>query len=215
MNYLLSILSSVVTSSVLTATLVFLSKTWMSERIKNSIKNEYDVKLEEHKNKLKKDTDKEIETIKSDLMRFAQKDKIRFEIIYKRRIEIIETVHKLIRDIHESTRKYITIGKNSANNGEELKNYVCEQLFSLKDYYGVNSIFLPKEIGEFILTINDKMHSIIADFDAYIINESLSNPSQSKEKWIELYKLLETEIPLIYQKMRECFRDLIGTTEQE
>lgn len=52
-DYILSILSSVVVSGALVAVLIWLSREWMSSRIKGSIQHEYDQKLEAHKAQLK------------------------------------------------------------------------------------------------------------------------------------------------------------------
>ena len=53
LNSVVTILTSAGVSSVLTAGLLWISKTWMEERLKNSIKSEYDHKIEDHKAILK------------------------------------------------------------------------------------------------------------------------------------------------------------------
>lgn len=49
----ISVISSVTVSSALVGIVLFLSKSWITERLKNSIKHEYDQKLEVHKAQLK------------------------------------------------------------------------------------------------------------------------------------------------------------------
>ena len=52
-DYIISILSSAVVSGALVGILIWLSREWMSARIKGSIQHEYDQKLEAHKAQLK------------------------------------------------------------------------------------------------------------------------------------------------------------------
>jgi ABC-type bacteriocin/lantibiotic exporter with double-glycine peptidase domain len=45
LSTILSVLSSLATSAIVSVGVVWLTKTWISERLKNSIKIEYDAKL--------------------------------------------------------------------------------------------------------------------------------------------------------------------------
>ncbi len=67
LEFILEILPSATVSGLLTAALLFLTRSWVSERLKNSIKNEYDLKLETHKSELKARLDSDIETHKAQL----------------------------------------------------------------------------------------------------------------------------------------------------
>ncbi|WLE97212.1 MAG: hypothetical protein QTN59_21385 [Candidatus Electrothrix communis] len=55
------ILASITSSTVITGILAFLFRTWISERLKGAIKNEYDEKLETHKANLRAETEVELE----------------------------------------------------------------------------------------------------------------------------------------------------------
>ena len=52
-----TIFTSILSSSVIAAALVWLTRSWISERLKNSIRYEYDQKLESHKSQLKHESD--------------------------------------------------------------------------------------------------------------------------------------------------------------
>ncbi|WP_020585849.1 hypothetical protein [Desulfobacter curvatus] len=80
-DIILSTISSVTISGLLTAGLIFLSKSIISERLKNAIKNEYDLKLENYKNKLKFDSDVTIEKLKADLQIAATDHNSRLSMI--------------------------------------------------------------------------------------------------------------------------------------
>jgi len=61
---LVTMFASASVSAAITAILVWLWKTWISERLKNAIKHEYDQKLESHKARLQAEHDRDIETLK-------------------------------------------------------------------------------------------------------------------------------------------------------
>ena len=59
---------------MLSGVLIWLSKNWITERLKNAIKHEYDTKLELHKALLSVAISKEVETLKSRLQFEAGKE---------------------------------------------------------------------------------------------------------------------------------------------
>lgn len=64
-EYILSVVSSATVSGLLTAALVFLSKSWISQRIKNSIEHEYAEKLTGYQAQLKAENDAALEKLKA------------------------------------------------------------------------------------------------------------------------------------------------------
>lgn len=70
-DYIISILSSVVVSGALVGILIYLSREWMSARIKGSIKHEYDQKLVAHKAQLKAENDVALLELRSTIEREA------------------------------------------------------------------------------------------------------------------------------------------------
>lgn len=70
-DYILSILSSAAVSGALVAALIWLSREWMSTRIKGSIQYEYDQKLEAHKSQLKAENEVSFLELKSSIEREA------------------------------------------------------------------------------------------------------------------------------------------------
>jgi hypothetical protein len=70
-SYILTIVTSVGASGLLTAGLIYLTKAWITERVKNSIKHEYDVKLESHKAVLKAEQEAALERMRADNAQLA------------------------------------------------------------------------------------------------------------------------------------------------
>ena len=66
-EFVTTILASASVSAALTATIIWLAKSWIGERIKGAIQHEYNQKLESHKAVLKVEHDRDLEQLKSDL----------------------------------------------------------------------------------------------------------------------------------------------------
>lgn len=91
---------------------VFLAKNWFLERLKNSIKHEYDVSLEKFKSELKIESDKELEEIKAILKK--QTD-VSLED-YRFQIEIRK---KWLNDVMEASIEYLSLVRGQINTVQE------------------------------------------------------------------------------------------------
>jgi len=108
--WLLSILASASVSVALTAALVWLSKTWISERVKGAIEHEYAQKLETFKSQLKAQNDVAIEQLKTSntqLLAVHTSASNTFGSIHgvahERRLKGIEAVWGAILDVRNET----------------------------------------------------------------------------------------------------------------
>lgn len=94
--------------SLLLGLVLFLAKNWVLERLKNSIKHEYDKSLEQFKGDLKIENDKELEEIKALLKK--QTD-VNLED-YRFQIEIRK---KWLTDIKDESTRYLGSIKEQTN----------------------------------------------------------------------------------------------------
>ncbi|MCP5518235.1 MAG: hypothetical protein H7A45_13355, partial [Verrucomicrobiales bacterium] len=62
-----SVIAGIASGGLTGAAVVWLAKSILSERIKNSIKHEYDIRLEVHRSSLKSELDRQIEVFRSQL----------------------------------------------------------------------------------------------------------------------------------------------------
>ena len=65
--FVLQLIASAGVNAALSSLIIWITKSWISERLKQSIKHEYDQKLEIHKAQLKAESDVEIERLKCQL----------------------------------------------------------------------------------------------------------------------------------------------------
>lgn len=187
---ILSIISSTTVSGLLTAALIFLFKSIISERLKNAIKNEYDLQLEHYKDKLKFESDTNIEKLKTQLQIATNE--------HKSNLTMIE---------HINNTKFSRIDSDRA---EAIKNLYFN-LFEL-EYSGLNlneSLGnlnpLDEDISQKALTINNELttHFNIASEKA-MNNLSLYAIYFNNELFSELYNTIDSFIIDTKKIMDKC-----------
>jgi hypothetical protein len=162
MNELLTFLSSVAASATLSGLLLWLFKNWVSERLKNAIKYEYDQKLESYKTELQAKADWDLEEIRAELARARESDLERLRTELNRSSE--DRARKLERLLRHYERQVEEFYGPLWNMVHQL--YVCnhtksqlvsgvrgEQISKVEEYYQ-NAYFGPlhNEIREIIKT---------------------------------------------------------------
>ena len=88
--------------------MIWLTKSWISERLKNSIKNEYDEKLETHKAQLKAQADIESERLRSQLSIAATEHQVKFSSLHDKRAEVIAELYGLLVQAHWDAGSFIS-----------------------------------------------------------------------------------------------------------
>ena len=121
-DFLLTIISSAAVSAALSGLLLWITKTWIGERLKNAIKAEYDTKLESHKAQLKAEFDKQVETHKSQLKAAADVEVERlkstlsiaaaernttFAQLNTRRVNVIADTYARLKKLHDCVANYV------------------------------------------------------------------------------------------------------------
>lgn len=145
-DYILSIITSASVGAFLAGLLLFLAKSWISERLKNAIKSEYDQKLETYKAELKAESDIATENLKSRLSIAATEHQVRFSRLHETRAEVIAETYALLRDLYEKVADYVKIFEPAGDRPkEERRKDVVNALNALRAYYPKKQIFLPKE----------------------------------------------------------------------
>ncbi|MCX9722603.1 hypothetical protein, partial [Vibrio cholerae] len=151
-DIILTILASVTASSVASAVIVWLSKTWITERVKSSIKHEYDLKLESYKAKVEIEKTAAIENIKSALKDSTFKRELRFSMLHGKRSEVISDLHAHLQDTIMFLRHYYDA---SCSHGDFDK--LNESTLKLSNFLRVNRLFLPDDIEVKVDDLCDKI----------------------------------------------------------
>jgi hypothetical protein len=100
-DLIVTIITSASVSAVLAGALVWLSKTWIGERLKNAIKHEYDQKLELHKARLKGEYDSSLARLNADLSDLTAERDARRDYEYEARKRLYEQYEPLLFQLVE------------------------------------------------------------------------------------------------------------------
>jgi LPS O-antigen subunit length determinant protein (WzzB/FepE family) len=86
---------------------MFLVKSWITERLKNAIKHEYDVRLESHRAQLKAEQDVELERLKSSLSIAAAERNVAFSRLNERRVEVIAAIYAKLQRLYSAVEDHL------------------------------------------------------------------------------------------------------------
>ncbi len=221
-DFLLTIISSSIVSAILAGFLLWLTKAWVGERLKNAIKAEYDSKIETHKALLKAEYDKQLEThkvqlksqadvelekLKASLAIAASEQNTTFAHLHDRRVDVIATTYAGLRKLHVCVLDYVKIFEVSGGSSrKERRDEVVKVSGDFYPNFLQNQIFLPKRIAELIENANRELIRISNQFTF-----SVDMPQDPNfDKWIEITEKLDNEFKLALEGLEAELRRELG-----
>jgi len=226
-NYFVPILLA---NGVFTGFIVWISKAWISERLKNSIKNEYDQKLETHKAQLKaqvdteterlkaqlkSQSDTETERLKSDLHIMASEHQVRFSGLHNRRAEVIAEVYEQLVQAYWDGASFASPAEFSGEPTKQEKYRTAMQ--SLGDFYRnfeKKRIYIPEEVCLLIDPLVEEMRMKIIMYGTYLDYEGpgmLDHTMREKHRvWMESWAYFNKEVPIARRALEQELRSLLG-----
>lgn len=208
------IIASVVSSVLVSGVVVWFSKTWISERLKNAIKNEYDQKLETHKAQLKAANDIELEKFRSRLNILATERQIEYSKLYEKRADAITEVYGLLNDVYtwiqEYTKVFVPAGDLPI---EERRRKASEAYNKYIAVYHQKKIFIPAKTTDCIDALNNSFRQVFYDF-FYGIDQKPKGEGNS-DKWIEIFEKMNGPILKSMSDLENDFRSLLGEKEHK
>ncbi len=202
-EFAITILASMGGSAALAGCLVWLSKTWLSERLKTSIQHEYNEKLEAIKAKLHAENSIALEQLKSDLRVAAQQRETQFSDLHKKRADTIEKLHALLQELAVAVAVYRK-RQIDGGNVKEAQQKVDQSIESLGDYFRPYKIFLPKELEAKILELWDTIIDSARKVAGY------AREGASEEQLAEANTQFDTAIRELFEGLKGEFRHLLG-----
>ena len=168
-DFALSLLASAAVSASLSAFVVWLTKAWISERLKNAIKHEYDEKLESHKAQLKAQADVETERLKSQLSIAAAEHQVRFSGLHTKRAEVIAEIYDLLVQAHWDGASFASPAEFVGEPGKREKyNTAMKSLYAFSQKFERNRIYLPEDVCKLIDPVIQEMRGKIITFGTYL-----------------------------------------------
>lgn len=191
-NFIITILSSAGLSGILTVFLLWLTKTWISDRLKISIKNEYDEKLETHKANLRAESGVELEKLKSNL----QKEFNRVSKVHEKEFEILPEVWMKLNETKDYVQ-YLVAPMRSYPDFNQMKEEEIREFSKdsfLKDYQVTellnssdkNKYYMEKVFWYDLYNTKQKFR----EFNTYFTNNRIFLGESIKTKFEEVDALL-------------------------
>ena len=195
------------------------TKNWISERLKNAIKHEYDEKLETHKAQLKSQADVSIERLKSQLQVTAAERNVRYSKIFERTAETVAETYKRLLAFHDAVASYTSPMEWQGEPTKAEKRKIAGGRYKeFLDYYRPNCLYLPKETERRIDEFYPKLHSMAVEF-MWGIEEGRdrvdrkTNPD--KDTWIKAMDFMNKEVPPLLNLLKDDLRKILGTLQEE
>jgi hypothetical protein len=206
---------SILTSGILVIIVLKVGNTWISERLKRSIENEYDIKLELFKSKLSSENSRELEKSKSELNLMSITHQIQYSTLHIERAKVIQTLYSkldlLISVMHSLVKPMQLTGEKPI---EEKQTEVINAGNDFDSYFKSNKIYFSAEIcsliGEIHLIIADGFHWFSHGYKNNQNPVSVQASQQYMDWQIQAWKNLESKVPILKDKLENEFRKILG-----
>jgi len=209
MEIVITILASMTASGALTAGLVFLTKTWISERLKNAIKHEYDEKLESHKAQLKAESDAALERLRADLRIASFERETRFAKLHELRAETIAESYARLEVMFQSVFHYVReVGPPSSVPLDERRASIRQAITDFNDYFRPRRIYVSADTEERITDFETELFKITRIFKVGVEDER--DAKTGRDSWGDAADRLEATAKPMFEKLRLEFRELLG-----
>jgi hypothetical protein len=206
-------------------------RTWISERIKGSIKaeyderietlkaqlkSEYDQKLETHKAQLKAQSDVEIEQLKSRLSVAAAQQQVRFSRLHEKRAEVITEVYASLNTLLGAVSEYTAVFEPAGiSPREERAKKAVEAINTFMVLYRDNKIFIPRPTTAKLDQIQSAIRGAFIEFQwgvDYVVRST--RQSGDTDKWLKVSQTLENVSKVALIELEDDLRRLLGEETQ-
>jgi hypothetical protein len=209
--FFLQLIASAGVNAVLSSLIIWITKFWISERLKQSIKHEYDQELEIHKAQLKAESDVEIERLKCQLSISANEHQIRFASLHERQADVIAETYSLLKQLFICLKNYTQPFRDEADELRDVdRKKASDALDLFASYYSKKLIFLPKGVACKLESIDKELTSVFTEFRVGVDQVQAAGGS-AYSRWVAVIeKLYSKDITDALTDLETEFRNLIG-----
>ena len=209
--FIWQLIASAGVSAALSSLLIWITKSWLSERLSQSIRSEYNQKLETHKAQLKASSDVEIERLRSQLNISATEHQVRYAKMHEARAEAIAETYSLLKELYICLADYIKPFEPAGGvPREQRRERAHAALVKFKSYYPTKLIFLPSDVADHLAEIDMQLTRVFNEFFLGV-EKAQAAGSDDVTKWIEIVDRVNTEFQTAYKRLEAEFRKLIGS----
>jgi hypothetical protein len=226
-NYIWTILASTVASATVTTGILLLAKTWMSERIKQSIQYEYATRLELHKATFKAEFDVKVaeyqaamglensqilERLKADLAIAAAQRQMVHKGIYEREAEAISETYENISDVLTTCAAYVSIVEiPSMGSKADRRVSLNRALEKFRSRFRLQRLYLPRVLADSVDSFARELLRRATAFALRVDHDAHSH--EASEYWMKVDEYMEKEAPALFEQLEREFRLRLGQDE--
>ncbi|HTR41430.1 MAG TPA: hypothetical protein VMH87_07410 [Pseudomonadales bacterium] len=208
-------ITSSVGTGVLLSVIGFLARNTIIERIKYSIKYEYEKDLEQHKADLRRDYDVQIEKLKAEL---AQQN-FRYSEIFKHTAETIVRLYKKLLAVLGAAENYTEflgepLGEHKSSDKKELLSILQNKLEEFYEDYIPNKIYLPRDTMDKITLLMKTLKTLLRRHSMVRTMEEQQLPDPKIQERISEVDKLREDIPNLLLELENNFQSLLGLPTQ-
>jgi hypothetical protein len=187
---------------------------WLNERVKGSVQNSFNKKLEE----LKKEHSKELFQFQAELNYLKSKESFKFTKLHEKRFKVLQESYKYLNNNlnllgkHISPIKFTPDGENYDENEQKASKQYRDAHNEFLQYFNFNAIYLDKETEALLISFFKESGEIFNDYDKKQIYKSMGEKLEREENLASVfaYKKIPEIIHPLKKKIEIKFRELLG-----
>ena len=209
-NFVTQLIASAGVSVALSGLLIWITKSWISARLQQAIKSEYEQKLETHKAQLKAQSDVELEKLRSRLSISAIEHEVRFSRLHEKRAEVIAQTYTLLKNLYLRLANYVKVFEPAGDTSkEQRRKEAADAHQAFRSCYTTKLIFLPKVTAKKLEDIDAQLVKTFNEF-VYSVEMKQNAGGDGIEKWMQIFDRVSGEIKDALGELEDELRRLIG-----
>lgn len=224
MSYIESFLTSLVTSGMVTAAILWTVRLWLTERLKQSIQHEYGVLLESHKATLKAEMDlkvagyqaklasenaQSLERLRADLQIAASQRQLQQKHLHEREAEAIAETYENLSELRTKFSDYVSIVESPAMGSKaERREAFSVALTKFRTRFRLHRLYLPRALADSVASFQRELFRLAHTFALRI--EPDQRDRDTTELWIKIDEFMEKEAPVLFDQLENQFRRRLG-----
>lgn len=212
-----TITASILSSASVAGLILWLVRSWISERLKNAIRYEYDQKLESHKTQIRYESERELEHIRAELQIDAERRSIQYSKIFTGIAETVAGTYERLVKAKDAVASYVSLIEWSGEPSKEDKRKVAgEALQDFIDYFKIKKIYLPHETAQKVEEFTFGLRDVTIDFMHGVEkgrDERRIQRGEDVDTWQKAYEYMTKEVPPVLNALEEEFRSILGVSQ--
>lgn len=187
---------------------------WLNERVKGSVQNSFNTKLEE----LKKEHSKELSQFQTELNHLKTKENFKFTKLHERRFEVLQKTFEYLNNNLNLLRsltapfKIIPHGQNFDESEQLASQKYRDAHNDFLKYFNHNSIYFDEEIEALLLNFFQESGNIFNAYDQKQIMKSMGEnlDKEGHLNFANAHKKIPEIIHPLKKQIETKFRELLG-----